>query len=77
MNYNLIEFDPVCQIRRYYFSHKGIIISQHRLDGPAAEYTNKECGAYYIMGALIGFYPEDKELYEKAVEKYIKKKVFE
>jgi len=48
----------------------------HRLDGPAAEYLEKIGGAYFINCVYIGSYPEDKELYEKAVEKYIKEQVF-
>lgn len=49
----------------------------HRLDGPAIEFLEKTAGRYYINNVFIGLYPEDKELYEKAVEKYIKQKVFE
>lgn len=48
----------------------------HRLDGPAVEFLEKNTGAYYINNVFIGRYPEDKELYEKAIEKYIKEQVF-
>jgi len=78
MNYNITAITG--NTKFYYLNDPyihGLNLHLHRLDGPAIAFLEKNSGTYYIDNVFIGCYPKDKELYEKAVEKYIKQKIFE
>lgn len=77
MNLNYIDSIVAGGTRFYYLNDPYIHGPHlHRLDGPAIEFLEKTAGVYYINSVFIGNYPEDKGLYEKAVERYIKEQIF-